>query len=136
MTKQQHATRNTQHEQGNESTIKKFTDLKSWQEAHKLVLLVQTSTKTFPEDEKFGLTSQMRRAAVSITSDIAEGFGRRNAGEKIQFYSTAQASISEIQNQLLLARDLEYSSNDTINDLQELSITAHKLLTGLIRSLR
>lgn len=134
----QHATSNTQHANENNSNkaIKNFTDLKSWQEAHKLVISIYKLTKSFPEDEKFGLTSQMRRASVSITSNIAEGFGRRNPGEKIQFYSMSQASASEVQNQLLLARDLGYSDKPTIDDINGQLVVAHKLLTGLIRSLQ
>ncbi len=69
-----------------ESKIKEFTDLLVWQEAHTLVLLVYAATRTFPKEELFGLTSQMRRAAVSITSNIAEGFGRHGYREKIHFF--------------------------------------------------
>jgi four helix bundle protein len=66
--------------------IKKFTDLLAWQEGHKLILLVYKLTKNFPKQEIFILVSQMLRASISITSNLAEGFGRRNLKEKIQFY--------------------------------------------------
>lgn len=134
----QHATGNTQHanENRDDKTIKNFTDLNTWQESHKLVISIYELTKSFPEDEKFGLTSQMRRAAVSITSNIAEGFGRRNPGEKMQFYSVSQASVSEVQNQLLLARDLGYSDAPSVEEINNQLVVAHKLLTGLIRSLQ
>lgn len=116
--------------------IKEFTDLTTWQEAHKLTLEVYKITKLFPEDEKFGLTSQMRRAAVSITSNIAEGFGRQNAKEKIQFYAMAQASDSEIKNQLILSCDLDYIDKETAHSCIDQSTSVHKLLTALIRSIR
>lgn len=116
--------------------IKDFTDLEAWKEAHKLALMIYKATKTFPEDERFGLTSQVRRAALSVSSNIAEGFGRRNAGEKIQFYSIAQASVSEAQSQLLLARDLNYGKEKEIKACFEQSVSVHKLPTSLIRSIR
>lgn len=65
--------------------IAKFTDLVAWQEAHKLVLMIYKMTKIFPAEERYGLVSQMRRASVSITSNIAEGFGRKSAKDKITF---------------------------------------------------
>jgi len=75
-----------------EKKIKSFTDLNAWREAHKLALIVYKITKDFPKEEMFGLTSQMRRAVVSITSNIAEGFSRQSYSEKVQFYSIAQGS--------------------------------------------
>ena len=76
--------------------IKSFTDLIAWQEAHKLALIVYKTTKKFPENEKFGLVSQMRRSAVSITSNIAEGFSRVSKKEKLQFYAIARGSLTEL----------------------------------------
>ena len=73
--------------------IKDFKDLNSWQEAHKLVIMIYEKTKIFPREEMFGLTNQMRRAAISVTSNIAEGFGRQGYKEKIQFYYLAQGSL-------------------------------------------
>lgn len=119
-----------------QSDIKEFTDLTTWQEAHKLALEVYRITQAFPEEEKFGLTSQMRRAAVSITSNIAEGFGRQNSKEKIQFYAMAQASDSEVKNQLILNCDLDYIDEDTAASCLDQSTSVHKLLTALIRSIR
>lgn len=95
--------------------------------------MVYKITKEFPKEELFGLVSQMRRAAVSITSNIAEGFSRQSYKEKIQFYSMAQGSNTEIQNQLLIAKDINYISQENFNEITEQSITVHKLLNGLIK---
>ena len=115
-------------------SIKSFTDLSAWKEGHKLVLMIYKATQTFPSEEKFGLTNQIRRAAVSFTSNIAEGFSRNSAKEKIQFYYTALGSLSEVQNQLLVARDLLYLTRDMFDKIAEQTITANKLISGLIRS--
>ncbi|MBA4320837.1 MAG: four helix bundle protein [Flavobacterium sp.] len=112
--------------------IKEFTDLNSWQEAHKLVLYIYKITKNFPKSEIFGLTSQMQRAAVSITSNIAEGFGRQGYKDKVNFYYMAQGSLTELKNQLFIARDIFYINNKDFNDIQLQLETAHRLLQGLI----
>jgi four helix bundle protein len=80
--------------------IRSFTDLDAWKKGHELVLMVYKITKSFPNEEVFGLTIQMRRSAVSSTSNIAEGFSRHTHKEKIQFYSIALGSVTELQNQL------------------------------------
>lgn len=116
----------------NTSKIKEFTDLNSWQEAHKLVLDIYKTTRNFPKSEIFGLTSQMQRAAVSITSNIAEGFGRQGYKEKVNFYYMAQGSITELKNQLFIARDISYINSEDFNNIQIQLETAHKLLQGLI----
>ncbi len=97
--------------------IQLFTDLYSWQEAHKLVVLIYKITKNFPNDELYGLTNQMRRAVVSITSNIAEGFSRQSYAEKTQFYSVAQGSNTELQNQMMVAKDIGYLNEETFNNL-------------------
>lgn len=114
--------------------IQHFTDLDVWQNAHELVLEVYKITKTFPEEERFGLSSQMRRAAVSVTSNISEGFGRRNKKEKAHFYSMAQSSLGELQNQMLIARDVDYISGRQTQEWLDKSSVVHKQLTVLIRS--
>ena len=113
--------------------IRTFTDLHAWQEAHKLVLMIYKITKEFPKEELFGLVSQMRRAAVSITSNIAEGFSRQFYKEKIQFYSMAQGSNTEVQNQLLVAKDIDYLAKKDFDEIANQSIKVHKLLNGLIK---
>ena len=112
--------------------IKEFTDLISWQEAHKLVIQIYVLTKEFPKTEIFGLVSQMQRAAVSITSNIAEGFGRQGYKEKIQFYYIAQGSLTELKNQLLIARDIKYIDTKNYSDINNQMEISHRLLQGLI----
>jgi len=114
--------------------IKSFTDLDAWKEAHKLVIMVYKLTKSFPEDEKFGLTNQVRRAAVSITSNIAEGFSRNGKKEKTQFYYMALGSLTEVQNQLLIARDLSYIDEKEFAEIATKTVVVSKLLNGLIKS--
>lgn len=118
------------------SKIKTFRDLYSWQEGHKLVLLIYKTTKTFPKNETFALVDQLIRAAVSITSNIAEGFGRQGTKEKIQFYYLAQSSLSEVQNQLIIAKDVGYIDDNVFNEIWNQTVIVHKLLTGLIKSLK
>ena len=113
--------------------IHTFTDLKAWQHAHGLVIAIYETTRYFPKEEIFGLTSQIRRAAVSITSNIAEGFSRQTFAEKVQFYSIAQGSHTELQNQLLIARDIKYLTNDNFTQLSGQSLVVHRLLNGLIK---
>ncbi len=112
--------------------IKEFTDLNAWRENHNLVLEIYTISKLFPKEELFGLTSQMRRAAVSITSNIAEGFGRHGYKEKIQFYYLAQGSLTELKNQLILVRDIRYITTQTFEKIIAQMNIAHQLLQGLI----
>jgi len=113
-------------------TIKDFTDLLVWQEGHKLVLLVYTHTKKFPREEIFALSNQMQRAVVSITSNIAEGFGRQGYKERIQFYYIAQGSLIELKNQIFIAKDLEYFDNQIFIKLLDQANLTHRLLQGLI----
>jgi four helix bundle protein len=112
--------------------IRDFTDILAWQEGHKLVLDIYRLTKKFPKEEIFGLVSQMRRAAVSVTSNIAEGFGRQGYKEKIQFFYVAQGSLIELKNQLLIARDIGYISIVDFTKISEQADQTHKLLQGLI----
>jgi four helix bundle protein len=112
--------------------IREFTDLKVWQESHKLVIMVYKETKTFPREEIFSLTNQMRRAAVSVSSNIAEGFGRQSYKEKIQFYYLAHGSLVELKNQLFIARDISYLAQSSFKMLTEQASQVQKLLQGLI----
>lgn len=113
--------------------IKTFTDLDAWKEGHKLVLMTYKLTKNFPKEEMFGLIGQMRRCVVSITSNIAEGFSRHSYKEKLQFYSMAQGSVTELQNQALVARDVGYVSKEEFQEIAEQSVKVHKIINGLIK---
>ena len=113
--------------------IREFTDLDAWKNAHVLVLGIYNITKKFPDSEKFSLTSQVQRASISITSNIAEGFGRQTYREKVQFYYQAQGSLTEVKNQLILSKDLEYINKLDFDRIMEQLIISHKLLQGLIR---
>ena len=114
--------------------IKSFTDLRAWQEGHQLVLEIYKITKKFPKDELFGLTSQLRRAVVSITSNIAEGFSRNSHKEKTQFYFISIVSLTETQNQLLIARDLEYITKEEFQKAAQQTVIISKIINGLIKS--
>lgn len=111
-----------------------FTDLNVWQKNHKLVLEVYKATKQFPKEETFGLTSQIRRAVCSITSNIAEGYGRYYYKEKIRFYLIAKGSSAEVQNQLIIAKDLGYISETAFNQIKIISFGGYKLICGLVNA--
>jgi len=113
--------------------IKSFTDLNAWKEGHKLVLDIYRITKNFPKEEQFGLTNQLRRAAVSFTSNVAEGFSRNSYKEKLQFYSMALGSLTEIQNQLLITRDIGYITKKEFAEIAQQTITINKITNGLIK---
>jgi four helix bundle protein len=112
--------------------IREFTDLKTWQEGHKLVVLIYNATKNFPKDELYSIVNQMRRAVASHTANIAEGFGRHFYKEKIQYYYQAQGSLTEVKNFLIIARDVKYLTESEFNVLMNQAQTTHKLLQGLI----
>ncbi len=114
--------------------VRSFTDLHVWQQGHVFVLNIYKETKLFPKDEQFGLTNQLRRAAVSFTSNIAEGFRRESYKDKVRFYYMAFGSLSEIQNQLLIARDLCFLSKDDFSKLAEQTVDLSKMIKGLIKS--
>lgn len=114
--------------------IESFTDLIAWQEAHKLVLLIYIITKTYPKEEQYCLVDQQRRSSISISSNIAEGFSRRGRKEKLQFYYTARGSLTELQNQLLVARDVGYLPSQSFSEIAQKTVVVSKLINGLIKS--
>lgn len=116
--------------------IKSFTDLTTWRESHKLALSIYKITSDFPKNETFSLIDQMRRCGISISSNIAEGFSRQGEKEKVQFYYTAKGSLTELQNQLLLARDVGYLNKELFTKIAEQTIQVSKLIVGLIRSVK
>ncbi len=111
--------------------IKSFTDLIAWKESHVLVLMIYTATEKFPKEEIFGLTNQIRRAAVSITSNIAEGFSRVGVDDKKKFYAIALGSLTEVQNQILIGRDLHYIPSNEFSKIAQQTVTVSKLINGL-----
>jgi len=114
--------------------MKDFTELNAWKFSHDLVLTIYKLTEKFPKLEKFGLTSQMQRASVSITSNIAEGFGRQSYKEKLQFYYIAHGSLTELKNQLILCSDLNYINKQEYNNIMDKVDLSQKILQGLIKS--
>ncbi|MFC1780548.1 four helix bundle protein [Patescibacteria group bacterium] len=114
--------------------IEKFTDLLAWQEGHNLVLLIYEVTKRFPKDELYSLTNQIRRSAVSVTSNIAEGFGKLSYKEKLHYYYNTHGSLIELKNQIIIAKDVGYITNKIYNQLMEAADCTHRLLQGLIKS--
>ena len=106
-----------------------------WQAAMKSATMIYKLTNKFPEEEKFGLVSQMRRAAVSIPSNIAEGAARQGKREFKNFVSMAQGSLSELDTQLDLTILLGYISEDDVKEIEGQLLRVDKMLTGLIRSL-
>ena len=117
----------------NAGKIKSFTDLNAWKEGHKLVLMIYKITNNFPDIEKFGLVSQMRRCVVSITSNIAEGFSRKSTKEKAQFYFISLGSITELQNQLLISRDLKLIKEKDFQKVGQQTVVVQKITNGLIK---
>ncbi len=93
--------------------------------------MLYRETKKFPKDEAFGLTNQIRRAAVSITSNIAEGFSRTGSDDKKRFYNIALGSLTEIQNQILIARDIQYITQNEFSKIAAQTVVVSKLLNGL-----
>ena len=111
-------------------------NLRAFQLADELVLDVYRATKTFPRDEMFGLTSQLRRAAVSIASNIVEGCARQSQGDFVRFLDTAFASAREVEYQLSIAARLEYIPEDLATLLNDKVVETSKVTYGLLRSLR
>ncbi len=117
------------------STVKSFEELTIWQEARELTNRIYILSKKFPKEELYGLTSQIRRASVSIMSNIAEGFNRRSTKEFINFLIISRASISEVQNDLYISLDLNYINKENFetiyNHAQKISMSINKLITYL-----
>ena len=112
---------------------KSFTDLIVWQKAHKLVLAIYRLSKNFPGNEIYGLTSQLRRAAVSVPANIAEGFGKRTDNDKVRFMSYSQSSLEECRYYLILADDLGYGQGrELLGQVEEVS----KLLNACSKTVK
>lgn len=117
-------------------SVECYRDLIVWQKAMDLVVICYEITKDFPPNETYGLTSQLKRAAVSIPANIAEGNGRHGLGEYIHFLGIAQGSLRETETHLFIANRLNFISKDKLNSALSLSTEISKMISGLIRSLR
>ena len=117
-----------------EINIKSFKDLKCWKEAHILVLDIYQITEAFPKEERYGIVSQIRRASISISTNISEGFSRYHFKDKTRFYYQARGSLSEVDNFLFLSKDLIFIDKNTYNIFENKIITIGQLINGLIRS--
>ena len=118
------------------STIKSFEELPVWKDTRKFTNKIYNITNKFPKEEIYGLTSQIRRATVSIMSNIAEGFDRRSDKELSNFLSMSRASSSEVQNDLYIALDLNYISQDEFNKLYQEAKKIAKQINGLMTYLK
>lgn len=116
--------------------MKDFRSLIVWQKAHELTLAVYKATANFPRDERFGLTSQMRRSSSSIPTNIAEGCGRSSNADFNRFLQVAFGSASELDYQLILASDLEFLPTDQHIELNTKLIAVQRMLASLIRKVR
>ncbi len=115
--------------------INNFDDLEAWQKAHELALDIYNITSGFPKEELFGLTRQLRRAASSVSANIAEGFARFHYKDKARFYYQARGSNAEVQSFLLLSRDLHFITSEECSGLFGKANETRKLINGLIKSI-
>ncbi|HEV8525400.1 MAG TPA: four helix bundle protein [Terriglobales bacterium] len=115
--------------------LQSYRDLIVWQKAIELVAEVYKSTQSFPKDEAYGLTAQLRRAAVSIPSNIAEGQGRLSTGEFKQFLGNARGSLYEVQTQITISEKLQYLSGAEAKRILDMSVEVARILNGLLASL-
>ena len=116
--------------------MKDFRQLKVWEKAHQLALAIYKETKSFPKEELYGLTSQIRRASMSIPTNIAEGCGRQTDAEFARFLQIAMGSASETEYQLILAHDLEFLSKETHEKLHTNVEEVKRMLASLLKTLR
>jgi four helix bundle protein len=114
--------------------IQDFTDLLVWQEGHKLSVGVYKLTDDFPKSEQFSLISQMRRAASSVTANIAEGFGRKTHKDQEHFYIMSSGSLYELRDHLHLALDVGYITSEQHTRFSNQCVKVHQLLHGLLKS--
>lgn len=114
--------------------ITQFTELEAWKVNHEVVLIVYEITKNFPREEKFGIIDQLRRAASSVTANIAEGFGRFHFSDKTRFYYQARGSSYEVLNFLILARDLKILGMKDFTHISDIVLQGGRVLNGLIRA--
>ena len=115
--------------------LKNYKDLKVWQKSYELCLKIYRLTAKFPKEERYGLTSQIRRAAVSIPSNIVEGYGRKTTADYLRFLYIAYGSICELETQLLLSGDLNYVNQEYLESLKDGTEEVERMLKAMIKSL-
>lgn len=113
--------------------VRTYQDLEVWKKSRELVKQIYAVTKSFPQEEQFGLTNQLRRSAISVASNIAEGSGRAGVKDSTRFFYIARGSLYEIETQMVLATDLQYISDDELDQVQDTITSCKKLLNGLIK---
>jgi four helix bundle protein len=118
------------------SMVKSFRDLLVWQRAIQLSVAIYRLTQGFPREELYGLSSQIRRSAVSVPSNIAEGHGRLNTGEYRQFLGIARGSNFELQTQLEIARALEFGNSKLLDEAEGLSHEVGKMIYGILEGIK
>ncbi len=115
--------------------LKNYRDLIVWQKSYRLCLELYRITKKYPKEERYGLTSQIRRAAVSIPSNIAEGYGRKTTADYLRLLYIAYGSVCELETQLLLSGDLNYVNKENLKALKDDTEEVERMLKALIKSL-
>ena len=111
-----------------------FEKLNAWQESRLLVKSIYNMTQFFPKEEVFGLVSQIKRSVVSVASNVAEGSGRKTVADQSHFYRMSYSSLMEVLNQIILANDLEYITNEQLIEIREQIDKTAKLIAGLVKS--
>ncbi len=115
--------------------MKSYRDLIVWQKSMEMITLIYQLIKQFPDDEKFGLTSQLKRCSVSIPSNIAEGYGRNYTKDYVRFLNISRGSLYEMQTQLQVALNLNFVDDLTLEKINNLSVEIEKMLNSLIKKL-
>lgn len=118
-----------------QQNIETYRDLEAWKLAIRLTKFIYRASEKFPADERFGLTSQIRRAAVSVASNIAEGWGRGTTSDYARFLRMARGSIFEVETQIVIARELGFIGDEVFNPVDELLRDTGRVLAGLLRSI-
>jgi four helix bundle protein len=116
--------------------VRTFRDLIAWQKGIRLALLVYRLTKRFPDEEKFGMVSQMRRSAVSIPANIAEGYGRGRRAEYVRYLEIGRGSLFEVQTYLELAREMQWVDGEELGTVARLAEEVDRVVSALLRSLK
>lgn len=116
--------------------IQSFEDLDSWQKAHELRKAILVLLPSLPQVYQYGLCAQLQRSSISVASNIAEGFGRSSFKEKLRYYSIAEGSLTEVKDQVILARDLRLFSEQDTESIFVLINDVHKLIHGMMGYIR